>query len=547
MAIHRIVSIEVGLTKTRICETDFLKKNPKVYKCVVFNTPENSIEDAFIRDKKIFAEALLNEMRKAEIKCQNLMFSVTSNRIMTREVLLPNVKDIMIPGVIESQKDEYFPMDISEHELAYNVLELHTETNQKRTMVYAVPQNLIKNYFNIAEEMNCKLVGIDFGGNSVYQWIKKVNAKNTADPVKMYMQINEQNTMITILENNTLALQRNINFGAGMLAESLVELIKKDEYKILQAYEQLQAEPLIKGRFNDEDMEQPEGMEEQEWLAMVDLQEHTTDIVRPLIANLNRVIEFYGTKNKTARIQTIEMLGLGTRVQGLDKLIENEIGIPTTIIENLTGLVFKKEQEKKVEQSADLINCLGASIACITYLNVKFETGKKETSPLTVMIVLLVFSILASVLLITMSALAYKNALNEKEAITQEIAEKQWIMPIYNKFLAMQAAKTDITTMDENTYTHGEQLASVIDELENKLPTNARVQSISSTETSLTINITVNTKEEAEKLLLQMQMIPYFSEVQISGLSQAEDEMGMTEVSFTISCIYQHYIEEEAE
>ena len=84
---------------------------------------EHMIEDGYIRDKIGFAEVLRVELKRAGITCQNLLFSVASNRIISREVTIPMAKDIMIPKIIEAEKSEYFPMDISEYEVAYTILE----------------------------------------------------------------------------------------------------------------------------------------------------------------------------------------------------------------------------------------------------------------------------------------------------------------------------------------------------------------------------------------------------------------------------------------
>ena len=46
----KVLSIEIGLHTTRVCEVEAGKKNPHVYNCISFDTPENIVEVGFILD-----------------------------------------------------------------------------------------------------------------------------------------------------------------------------------------------------------------------------------------------------------------------------------------------------------------------------------------------------------------------------------------------------------------------------------------------------------------------------------------------------------------
>lgn len=548
MAVRRVVSIEVGLTKTKVCELDYGKKNPKVYKNFIFDTPENAIEDAIIRGKQAFGDVLVEQLTKAEIKCQNLLFTVTSSRILSREIIIPNIKADLIPGLIDTEKEEYFPMDISEHELAYSVLETIKDTNQLRLMVYAVPATIITNYFNLTEEIGYKLVGLDYSGNAVSQWLSKSSVKKETEVADLLLQVNEQNTLVTILKDNVLIMQRNIGFGTANLVDTVMEW-KKDGWDNSEAiYKLLREEQMLFTRFQETESEQPEDMDDELWTKRQAEMEALTDCIRPLMTNINRAIEFVSTKYKSIRIEALGFIGLGTRIRGLGELLSNEIGLSMTPLEQLPGILYHKGQNANVEQTYDLITCLGAVLAPIRYLHVKFNVDKSKVNQLQMMLILLGLSVFASAFLVIMSAVGYFDALSRREALQKEITEKQWIIPVFNEYVRLQGDKVLYEEMDKGTYTNGEQLSAVIEELENKLPTVTRVQSLNVSDTSISMGLTVNTKEEAQKLLMQLKEIKNFSSVQISGITETKDEAGMTEVTFTVICTFSVQTEEvEAE
>ena len=537
MAIHRVVSIEIGLAKTRVCETDFKKKNPKIHKCVVFDTPENTIEDAYVRDKALFANALKTELERAGIKCKNFMFTANSSKIISREIAIPKVPENLIGGVIESKKDEYFPMDISEHELAYTIIEEDKTNNQLKMIVYAVPQTLVKNYQNLVEELDGKLVALDYAGNSLYQWTKRILPKE--QEISMVLQMNVQNSLVMILENGVLALQRNIGFGTNNVVEALREACKNDAVPdVSEAYGRLETEKLVKERFIEGDSEQSDNMKDSEWLKLVELQEAVTESLRPFVVNVNRVIEYYSTKNKTARIPEIHFLGLGTRINGLQTLIGNEIGLPVKPVTELTGISIPRDSH--VLHSADLITCLGASVETIRFLNLKFTERKKdEGQGIGGIILIAALAVVAAGVLIATSQLNLAEARKENEALKQEYDDKKGILDVKNDFLAKTKVLSEVTLADANTFNYNEVFNDLLKELEKKLPTATIVHNLASSGDVFVMSVSVPDKTTAAKFLLKLQEIPYLSSASVTALTENVDDVtGVTQVTFTVTCTY---------
>ncbi len=547
MAIHRVVSIEIGLAKTRVCETDFGKKNPKIHKCVVFDTPENTIEDAYVRDKSVFATALKTELGRADIKCKNFMFTANSSKIISREIVIPKVAENLIGGVIESKKDEYFPMDISEHELAYSIIDEDKTNNQYKMIVYAVPENLIKNYQNLVDELDGKLVAFDYAGNSLYQWTKRSFPKE--QEISMLLQMNVQNTLVMILENGVLALQRNIGFGTNNVVEALKEACKKDPEPLStqEAYSRLNLDQLVKERFIAGDSEQSDNMKDADWLKLVELQEAVTESLRPFIVNVNRVIEYYSSKNKTARIPAIHFLGLGTRINGLSTLITNEIGLPVKTITELTGVSIPRDT--RVLHSADLLSCLGASIETIHFLHLKFADKKKdEGNNLTGIILIAILSLVAGAALIATGQLNLAEAKKENEALKLEYDQHKGIMDIKAEYEAKMKVLQEVFEADAGTYTYNEQFNSLIKQLEAKVPTATIVHNLASSGELFVLSVSVPDKTTAAKFLLKLQEIPYIESATVSALTETVDDItGATKVDFTVTCAHSFVPEEVTE
>lgn len=107
MKVSKVVSIEIGNIVTRICETDYKKKNPKVYKCATIPTPENSVEDGYVRDKDKLVRVLKDKLSDMGIKNKNVIFTIDSNKILSREVTIPLVAENKMLEVVTAQANDY--------------------------------------------------------------------------------------------------------------------------------------------------------------------------------------------------------------------------------------------------------------------------------------------------------------------------------------------------------------------------------------------------------------------------------------------------------
>ena len=146
---NRVVSIEVGIWHTKVCVTSVSKKNPHVYQAFVFRTPEGVIEDGYIRDKEVFARHLNDELQKHNIKERNVIFTLSSSKIITREITVPLAKDDKVASIVQTQAKEYFPMDITNYSITHTKMDVVEENGKKeqKLLLVAVPDNLLNNYY----------------------------------------------------------------------------------------------------------------------------------------------------------------------------------------------------------------------------------------------------------------------------------------------------------------------------------------------------------------------------------------------------------------
>lgn len=546
MAASKVLCIEVSDIVTRVVEMDNGKKDPVIHKAVVFNTPDGTVNDGIIEVADVFSKELGNQLKSNGIHTKEVIFTLVSNKVISREVPVPDLKDDQIPEFIQNQKAEYFPMDTSGHVMVHRVLERNKETKQMRMVIFALPQRIVANYQMVASMVGLKVIGVDYCGNSLFQWLQNDNHKEMA----MYLQINERSSMFTIMEGRKLAIQRNINFGAYALADRLLQsgYYENDEESSSltrsDAIRKLSEEEFVFPSFAAGKLETPD-TEAAERLHSA--KEMITEGLRPLLGNLSRVMEYYHVKNKDAEISTIYIGGIGAKIKGLKSFLENEFaGVETVVLEQLPDVKVSHAVEKSGINTSELIACLGAVDKSITFITISEKEKTAKFVKITIVAVAVVAA--AAVALILWGRSQYNKEVDKKKNLDAKLAslEAENIEDLENRYYAATSRISEAISADDSTKKRSEALNLILAEMEAKSVSSTSISSISFSNDSMNMGMSVDSKEAVAKEIMQFAQIPYFSNVAVNGFSEtAATDQKASVVTFTMAVNLKDYFNQD--
>lgn len=520
MKVSKVVSIEVGSAVTRICETDYKKKNPKVYKCATFETPENCVEDGYIRDKEKLAKVLKEKLREIGIKNKNVVFTIDSNKILSREVVIPLVAENKILEVVTAQANDYFPMDVSNYIVSYNLLSKDTEAKKAKVIVFAAPSNLIKTYFSFAELASFNIVSLDYTGNSAYQWLKKISGEETG----FYMIVNDGSTLISIINNGVLELQRTVNYGVNVMIEALMESGDEEFVSAEMCIKELQSKEYIKESFMEESDDE--------------LKNEVTNSLRLFINNITRIVEYYHSNFKNSKLSNIYIIGLGSTIKGFDTILSRELTMSVFNYTTIPGIIFPKDNIQEYI-AGDMVICAAGAIKPLGFIPIDQIVSKKGVDKTVMYVAGFFVAIVGSVLLTVIPMFNYNNAVEKKEKLEKSIEELSYIEKICSDYMSYKNTFTALEDMNKATFSNIENINEIISLLETNIPSDTIVHSLTSTNEALILNVTVSSKEEAAKLVSQIEGIEFFNAVTTTGITDSKNEdTGANEVVFSVSCIY---------
>lgn len=537
----KVLSIEVGLHITRVCELEAGKKNPHVYNCISFETPENAIEDGFILDKEAMANALRSELASAKMSVKDVIFTISSTKIANREVVIPLVPDNKIQALIDASASEYFPLDISEYTLSYTVLEkINTKEEKKlKLLLLAAPNNLIKNIYNFAEIVGLNIQNIDYMGNSGYQLIRR----QVGTGINVSVQINEQTTLVNVMDGEKLVLQRTISYGAMNIASAVLDnpvFGKKTEKEGIQL---LLQENILNTRL---DM----GSEVTNTVSMISEnydrikkevrgREEVTHTVQYIISNVNRVLDYYMSRNSDKKINAIFLSGIAARFKGMDLLFSNEMGYDVKRIDNLFAVTFNKNLNLKLINQADYLACIGASIAPVGFVPLEMNINENKKNSSATMVIVFGAAVVISLALIIGSIVRLELEKNRERTYTEKINALKPIEEVYDKYNLAKKDYENAAYMYQLTTNRNYQLNMLLDEIKIKFPTTMQVSSINSSGDNITMNIVSDTKISVAKMLMQLKDIESITNSTVASVTETEDpDNGSVSVNFAVVCQY---------
>ena len=278
---------------------------------------------------------------------------------------------------------------------------------------------------------------------------------------------------------------------------------------------------------------------------MTALKDKITASMSTLVSGIDRVINFYNSHNSDRPIQNIWITGVGAGFKGFKRLLTNELGTQVQVLDKSAGFQTNQAGE---DSFGEYLACIGAAMAPVGFgvtPTKKTASGKvvkertKEQTYAAYGILVFSLSIFVAIALLAFSAFSYTAALNKYNNSVKQMNQLQVVKSVYDKYQEITDLKVQVDNMYGVTENNNGSLNAFITELEEKMPKNILVLSMSGTTNDLTMQMEVDSKEAAAKVVQQLRGFESVANVQIAGIqSSYNDETGAESISFNIIVTY---------
>lgn len=530
---NKVLTVDITNESITILEVaPSQKKQTVVSNVLIFETPEDSYEDGTIKDAEKIAMAIREQLGANGIRNKNAIFVLTSTKIVNREVLIPQVKENKIRGIVAANASEYFPVNIEDYVVSHSVLE-HVVGDDKskmlKLMVVAAPLSMVKGYYELGSMLGLNVESIDYVGNAILQLIK---TQTSSTMTTMLIQLGSESTILNIVKGDTLLLQRTVPYGINAVVN---EVMDEQGVDATTAMTLLQNERLITVDFDDN---------------------AATGAFRYLINNIGRVIDYYTTKNPDMPIDDVFLTGDGALIRGIDGLFKIQLNIQTKVMDSLYNVKFENNIDLKIYNPVYLITAIGAALDPMGFRPVEVKArSSSNVDALKIGIGVCAVGVVVGVAGMLVTTVMKNNAESKKANLEAQIAAIADIDQIVSEYEAAQAKYLDMKNMYDQTRTLNENMSMFIEALEDNLPKDIVIDTYASSDSGIELTGVTKDYDAMAKFVTQLKTIDCIQdaflhdmrETELEGTADEEGKGAEVNYEFSITASFVSMVEEDTE
>ena len=514
-----LLSIRIGKKYVKICELQYgaNKSTMNVSRILKAKTPEGIISDGFIMDMYAAEVFLSSIIRENNMTATDVIFSISSSKIATKEITTPVMKEKQLNEMIDANASEYFPIYLDDYILTHAVLDNGASKKgdkQMRVLVLAAPKDLIDDYFKIAEKLKLSIQSIDYAGNSAYQMIRKQIGPETS----VVVQIQEETTTVNILKDNLLKLQRTIPYGKNLAIETLAKTLNVDED---EAATLLETDRYIHETFDGDPV---------------------TESLKHLINNVIRVIDYYNSRNVDEPVEKAYLVGESVSLLGVDFLFANEFDVSVIQLTRFHGVKLENESEVLHRIVTKYVGCLGAGLEPVNFLPKETLDKIKNMNSFRMLKLGCLGSLVAALAICAIPLTNLIVTTAERDDIQKDINKLKSIETVVDQYYTAMDMYKDAKDFKDKTDGRNDAVLAFIEKLEKIQPSDVTLKSINFADGAVSISGVTSTKETIARYIIELKKIYNVSDVFVVSTSENKNEEGVVSSTFSLTCIlYKEY------
>ena len=528
----KVVVVRVGEKITQIVHMENVANNPTVFGCVRVPTPEGSVSEGMIINEVEIAKRIEKACLEKGIHTKDVIFTVASAKIASRETVIPAVAKNKMDAVVMAKVADLFPVDVDKYIFTYKVqgsdYQDKDQGKVRNFSIFAAPSDLIESYYKLAEEAEMNVISVEGDGNSIFQ----IMSRQVKNSVTMCIQINRDSTLVNVVTSNEMLLQRVIPYGVSVFTDAMIQepVFGVDDYE--KAYKVLSSQRVLVHSMNAAN---PSG--DFSTAKRIEI----TNNGEYLVSNIARVIEYYNSKYKDREIQNVICVGVGCSIAGIHELLSSELSVEVTTPTELEGVRFNK---KIVIDAAILqyLNCFGSVFSPLNFVPKSMALRNARKGSLTGALAIFAGLVLVSLVLSGFSIIELMTASGNHDELQ---ARKNALAPVedqYNELTDVENQYNIMSNIKTYTNSNNNHFHELIDKLSEMVPKSFKIQSIQSDEDAVTMSASCNDRLSSLSLTqIQMNKVDNIKDVTIKEVAETEDEnTGRRQYNYTLTFKYKN-------
>jgi type IV pilus assembly protein PilM len=499
---NKLLTIYISSDAIRVAEMQKSNKTVILSNAAEVPTPQGCFNDGYILDVAAVAEKIRTAIFGKGFSTKDVVFTIGSKKIASKEVEVNYFKKTKkLAEILQANSQEYFPMSgAGDYVFAYSILEDYYTNEERKYRVSAVaaPQDLIRGYYELAEELKLTVNSIDYFGNSVIQLLSLQMAPGSTDLV---LQIEKDVTYVNVMRGPVLILQRSVNYGKNAVINTLMDVkkISEKDAKTLLSNERLLDQHVTADEYSQ--------------------------TVSYLVNGIGRAVEYHRQKNPGEEIQGIKIFGEGSSIAGIEKILQRELGAPVQHFETLAGVSIKGQAALTAEEVLRYLPNIGSVIDPMDLTLGKTKKDMISSSDLNKALGIIAgVAFVASLSLCVVTAIQHNNAVKERDRLQAEIDAIDDIEQIAREYEQAQAEFEEVNVFDRERHNDNEKLLTFVNDLERLIPTGTSVTNLKATNGDIEMTVLTGwddpTKNQIADIMINVAALDYVTNFKVPSFQE---------------------------
>jgi len=509
-----------------MCEVDYKKNHNHVENNCVFETPPGLVNDGQIDQPGDMADTLLHYISEQQIKLKRVMFTISSTRIVTREVVLPFVNKDKIVNMLQSNAADYLPVKVQDYHLTYKLLDVFTDESKVKRMkllFLAVPLGLLEGYYDLAKFMNMTLECVEYTGNSIIEMMNQIKPEGVALSIHM----GEAGSVVTVFKEGVMDLQRHVSSGAMLAVDAMQEFedVSEDDFNRMETLQKLIRDDVVNTVLPSEDdiVEANEKYNQirDDFTKRAYRKVYITRAFSHYLGQLVRIIDYYRSRNPDVVIDSVYLSGIGTEIKGIDGLIEFELGVKTRKITSLPKVDFTRYSE--LNSFPSMVLLISGAMRPTNLMSDYFSRKKIRSTSMALPITVAVIGAATAIGLVIFGNIREQQAQRRFEDLTEQANNLKSIETVIQKEADYKNVYDSMLMLKEYTRNPNQYFVDFLDEMEKKLPSDVRIQDMTVSSNGFTMNMVTEDWTSAAEALAQLRQSKYLDSGITYNVKEEED------------------------
>ena len=306
-----VLGIDISTAAIKILELSRTGVRYRVESYAVAPLPQDAVVDKAITDTDIIAEAIKVAVKQAGTKTKNACVAVAGSSVMTKVITMPaSLSEDEMEEQILVEADQYVPYALDEVNLDFEVQGVNdTNPEMVNVLLAASRRENVEDRIEALEKAGLKASIVDveaFAMENAFSVLSDLLPEGVDNQTIASVDIGATMSTLNVIHNSRTVYTREQGFGGKQLTEEI-----QRRYGL--SYEEAGLAKKHGGLPDN----------------------YITDVLDPfkkaVVQQISRSLQFFESSSVNKSVNSIVLAGGCASISGLDKIVEEDLGIPTYI------------------------------------------------------------------------------------------------------------------------------------------------------------------------------------------------------------------------